>query len=75
MEARGISIEDIEFVLKVGNIIDDKEDGQKIFQCIVSISFKDYLVKVFVNASTEPFNIKTVYKTSKGKELLKYYGG
>ncbi len=74
MEARDISKEVVEFVLKIGSIIDDKGHEQKIFQTIVTFSLKLYLVKVFVNASSEPFKIKTVYTTSKEKELLKYYG-
>lgn len=74
MAERGIDKEIVEFVLINGQIRDDKGDGQQVYQSIVFFGLKPYLVRVFVNASVEPFKIKTVYRTSKENKIKEYYG-
>jgi Domain of unknown function (DUF4258) len=46
------------------------EENRKIYQSIINFEDGDYLVRVFVNVEKEPFNIITVYRTSK---IKKYY--
>jgi hypothetical protein len=49
------------------------QEGKKIYQSIINFEEEgDYLVRVFVNIEKEPFNVITVYRTSK---LDKYYEG
>ena len=47
-----------------------KENGTKIYQTIVSMEEKKYLIRIFVNYMKKPNVVITVYRTSK---ITKYY--
>ena len=48
------------------------ENGKKIYQSLVAIAGKNYLIRIFVNSLKHPNLVITVYKTSK---ISKYYEG
>ena len=49
-----------------------KENGNRIYQSIISTAGKKYLIRIFVNTHKTPNLVITVYKTSK---ISKYYEG
>ena len=49
-----------------------RESGKTIYQSVVVLSGKKYLIRIFVNHLKKPNLIITVYKTSK---IKKYYEG
>ncbi|WP_018621912.1 DUF4258 domain-containing protein [Spirosoma luteum] len=66
-KARNISVEIIDQVINFpGQIIEEEELGQKIYQSIVAFpENRTYLVRVFVSTNEGRTIVKTVYKTSK----------
>jgi uncharacterized protein YpmB len=48
------------------------ENDKKIYQSIVGMEGKNYLIRIFVNNLKQPNLVITVYKTSK---ISKYYEG
>ena len=48
------------------------ESEKKIYQSIILLEGKSYLIRIFVNHQKEPNLVITVYKTSK---ISKYYEG
>lgn len=69
MELRKISKEIIEKILDKPAQMKD-ENGNKIYQSIISESSKDYLIRIFVNPNKDPNLVITAYKTS---NIKKYY--
>lgn len=65
MDARGISIEQVNTVMQNPDKIEIESEGQNIFQKIIEFGETNYLIRVFVNIDKNPPIIKTVYKTSK----------
>ena len=72
MEFRQISLEIVMSVLSNPQQIHTVK-GKRIYQSIINFEGEgDYLVRVFVNIEKEPYNVITVYRTSK---IEKYYEG
>ena len=64
IDKRNITGEMIEFVIKNPDEIID-ENGNKIFQSVLKIEDKNFLLRIFVNTQKEPKLIITAYLTSK----------
>ena len=71
MELRGISEEVLMKILNVAQQVITEGD-KRIYQSIINFEDGNYLVRIFVNIEKEPFNVITVYRTSK---IDKYYEG
>jgi Domain of unknown function (DUF4258) len=72
MELRQVSLEVVMSVLTNPQQI-LTEGGKKIYQSIINFGEEgDYLIRVFINIEKEPYNVITVYRTSK---IEKYYEG
>lgn len=71
---RGITFDIIDQIINFPQqVVSEAETGQKIYQSVIDFSEKKtYLVRVFVNTTTEPNIVKSVYRTSK---IEKYYEG
>lgn len=69
MQQRDISVAIANKVLKnPGQVLE--ENGKKIYQSVISIKDKKYLIRIFVNDLKDPNLVITAYKTSK---ISKYY--
>ena len=72
MEYRNISLEVVMSVLTNPQQL-LIEEGKKVYQSIINFDEEgNYLVRVFVNIDKLPFQVITVYRTSK---IDKYYEG
>ena len=69
MEIRNISKDTVLRILENYDQIEEV-NGKKIYQSIVEIGSKKYLIRIFVNIEKKPNLIITVYKTS---NIKKYY--
>ena len=71
MEIRNISKDTVLRILENSDQVEEV-NGKKIYQSIVEIGSKKYLIRVFVNIEKKPNLIVTVYKTS---NIKKFYEG
>lgn len=65
MELRGITAEQVEAALNAPDRVVFEGNDQAVYQKVISLRDGNYLLRVFVNESTTPPLVKTVYRTSK----------
>jgi hypothetical protein len=71
LELRKIPLQALEAVLETPEQVLIQEDGTKVYQSrFEGSNGKTYLLRVFVNDSTDPARVKSVYKTS---QINKYW--
>ena len=72
MERRGISREEVDWVIKSPEEVVAVRPGRIVCQSRIEEKGKWYLLRVFVDVDRVPAQVVTVYKASK---VGKYFGG
>ena len=72
MERRGISREEVDWVIKSPEEVVAVRQGRIVCQSRIEEKGKWYLLRVFVDVDRVPAQVVTVYKASK---VGKYFGG
>jgi len=67
MKRRGLTMEIVEFVLKLPEQRFELRKGRHVFQSriVMDDPERPYLIRVFVDVDRDPFEVVTVYRTSK----------